>query len=76
MPTSGVDDRKIAVLRAVIEHYVSTGQPVGSSHVAAMPGITVSAATIRNDMVLVIVLIVAFILLEHALFSIGWSSHR
>ncbi|MFM7081452.1 MAG: heat-inducible transcriptional repressor HrcA, partial [Actinomycetota bacterium] len=45
------DDRKIAVLRAVIEHYVSTGQPVGSSHVAAMPGITVSAATIRNDMV-------------------------
>jgi len=51
MPTSGVDDRKIAILRAVIEHYVSTGQPVGSSHVAAMPGITVSAATIRNDMV-------------------------
>lgn len=50
MPTSGVDDRKIAILRAVIEHYVSTGQPVGSSQVAAMPGITVSAATIRNDM--------------------------
>lgn len=50
MATSGVDDRKIAVLRAVIEHYVSTGQPVGSSQVAAMPGITVSAATIRNDM--------------------------
>ena len=28
MPTSGVDDRKIAILRKVIEHYVSTGQPV------------------------------------------------
>ena len=50
MATSGVDDRKIAVLRAVIEHYVSTGQPVGSGQVAAMPGISVSAATIRNDM--------------------------
>jgi len=50
MPTSGVDDRKIAVLRAVIETYVSTGQPVGSGQVAAMPGISVSAATIRNDM--------------------------
>jgi heat-inducible transcriptional repressor len=50
MPTSGVDDRKIAILRRVIEHYVSTGQPVGSSHVAALPGISVSAATIRNDM--------------------------
>lgn len=50
MAATGVDDRKIAILRAVIEHYVSTGQPVGSSHVAAMPGITVSPATIRNDM--------------------------
>jgi heat-inducible transcriptional repressor len=50
MPTSGVDDRKIAILRRVIEHYVSTGQPVGSSHIAALPGISVSAATIRNDM--------------------------
>ena len=50
MATSGVDDRRIAILRAVIEHYVSTGQPVGSGHVAAMKGISVSAATIRNDM--------------------------
>ncbi|NDF23420.1 MAG: heat-inducible transcriptional repressor HrcA, partial [Actinobacteria bacterium] len=50
MPTSGADDRKIAILRRVIEHYVSTGQPVGSSHIAALPGISVSAATIRNDM--------------------------
>ncbi|MEY3575036.1 MAG: heat-inducible transcription repressor HrcA [Actinomycetota bacterium] len=50
MPTNGADDRKIAILRRVIEHYVSTGQPVGSSHVAALPGISVSAATIRNDM--------------------------
>jgi heat-inducible transcriptional repressor len=50
MPTSGADDRKIAILRKVIEHYVSTGQPVGSSHIAALPGISVSAATIRNDM--------------------------
>jgi len=50
MPTSGVDDRKIAILRRVIEHYVSTGQPVGSSHIASLPGVTVSAATVRNEM--------------------------
>ena len=50
MVKSGVDDRKIAILRAVIEHYVSTGQPVGSGQVAAGKGINVSAATIRNDM--------------------------
>lgn len=50
MAASGVDDRRIAILRKVIEHYVTTGQPVGSNHIASMPGVTVSAATIRNDM--------------------------
>lgn len=50
MAASGVDDRRIAILRKVIEHYVATGQPVGSNHIASMPGVTVSAATIRNDM--------------------------
>ena len=50
MATNGVDDRRIAVLRRVIEHYVAAGQPVGSSHIAALPGVSVSAATIRNDM--------------------------
>jgi heat-inducible transcriptional repressor len=50
MATSGVDDRRIAVLRRVIEHYVATGQPVGSNHVASLPGVSVSPATIRNDM--------------------------
>ncbi len=50
MATSGVDDRRIAILRRVIEHYVTTGQPVGSNHVASLPGVSVSAATIRNDM--------------------------
>lgn len=50
MTVSALDDRKIAILRAVIEHYVSTGQPVGSGHVAKLPGLSVSPATIRNDM--------------------------
>ncbi len=50
MAASGVDDRRIAILRKVIEHYVTTGQPVGSNHIASMPGVSVSAATIRNDM--------------------------
>ncbi|MFZ9903137.1 MAG: heat-inducible transcriptional repressor HrcA, partial [Ilumatobacteraceae bacterium] len=50
MAASGVDDRRIAILRKVIEHYVTTGQPVGSTHIASMPGVSVSAATIRNDM--------------------------
>ncbi len=45
-----LDERKTAILGAVVQEYVSTAQPVGSSHVANSPGMTVSSATIRNDM--------------------------
>lgn len=47
-----LDERKAAVLRAVVEEYIETAQPVGSSHVARAPGIEVSSATVRNDMTL------------------------
>ena len=45
-----LDERKATVLRAVVSSYIETAQPVGSSHVARAPGVTVSPATIRNDM--------------------------
>ena len=45
-----IDDRKAAVLRAVIEQYVETAQPVGSGAVARAPGVEVSSATVRSDM--------------------------
>lgn len=45
-----LDERKRAVLRAVITEYVATGQPVGSAHVVAAAGLEVSAATVRSDM--------------------------
>jgi heat-inducible transcriptional repressor len=47
---SGLDDRKAAILRAVVEEYIETAQPVGSGHVASSSGLSVSAATIRNEM--------------------------
>jgi len=47
---SGLDDRKAAVLRAVVEEYIETAQPVGSGHVANSEALAVSAATIRNEM--------------------------
>lgn len=47
-----LDDRKSNILRAVVQEYISTGQPVGSSHVAERAGVRVSSATIRNEMVL------------------------
>jgi heat-inducible transcriptional repressor len=40
----------MAVLRAIVEDYVSTGEPVGSSGLAARHTLGVSPATIRNDM--------------------------
>ena len=45
-----LDERKAAILRAVVEEYIETAQPVGSGHVAAAPGVNVSSATVRNDM--------------------------
>lgn len=45
-----LDERKANILRAVVEEYIDTAQPVGSSHVIDAPGVNVSSATVRNDM--------------------------
>src|SRR6476620_1123693 len=45
-----LDDRKTAILRAVVEEYIATAQPVGSGHVASAPSVRVSPATVRNEM--------------------------
>jgi heat-inducible transcriptional repressor len=45
-----LDERKASILRAVVEEYIATAQPVGSAHVAAAPRIGVSPATVRNEM--------------------------
>jgi heat-inducible transcriptional repressor len=45
-----LDERKTAILRAVVREYIDTAQPVGSNHVARSQGVQVSSATIRNEM--------------------------
>ncbi len=45
-----LDERKAAILRAVVEEYIDTAQPVGSAHVVKSSGVHVSSATVRNDM--------------------------
>jgi heat-inducible transcriptional repressor len=45
-----LDERKAAILRAVVEEYIRTAQPVGSAAVAHAPGLSVSPATVRNEM--------------------------
>ena len=43
-------DRKRRILRAIIETYIATAEPVGSKMVAERAGLDVSSATIRNEM--------------------------
>ena len=44
------DERRLAVLRAIVEDYVSTEEPVGSKALVERHGLGVSPATVRNDM--------------------------
>jgi heat-inducible transcriptional repressor len=47
-----LDERKASILRAVVQEYIETAQPVGSAHVARSGRVNVSAATVRNEMAL------------------------
>jgi heat-inducible transcriptional repressor len=44
------DERRLDVLRAIVEDYVSTQEPVGSRALVERHHLGVSSATIRNDM--------------------------
>ena len=45
-----LDDRKTAILSAVVQEYISTAQPVGSGSIAGRSEINVSSATVRNEL--------------------------
>ena len=45
-----LSERKKRILRAVVETYIATAEPVGSKAVAQLAGLDVSTATIRNEM--------------------------
>ncbi|SDS39529.1 heat-inducible transcriptional repressor HrcA [Paraoerskovia marina] len=44
------EERRLEVLRAIVEDYVTTREPVGSRMISERRGLGVSSATIRNDM--------------------------
>ena len=44
------EDRRLAVLRAIVEDYVATHEPVGSRALVDRHHLNVSSATVRNDM--------------------------
>jgi len=45
-----LDERKLEVLRAIVQDYVATNEPVGSKALADRHQLGVSPATVRNDM--------------------------
>jgi heat-inducible transcriptional repressor len=45
-----LDERKSAILRAIVEEYIGSAQPVGSQTIAHTRDLGVSAATVRNEM--------------------------
>ena len=45
-----LDKRKQKILAAVVEQYIATGEPIGSKALCKMLDISVSSATIRNEM--------------------------
>ena len=44
-----LDDRRSQVLKALVEEYIRTGEPVSSQSVLSRSGLDVSSATVRND---------------------------
>ena len=44
------EERRLAVLRAIVQDYVETSEPVGSKSLLDRHQLGVSAATVRNDM--------------------------
>lgn len=45
-----LDERKIKILKAIIQNYLETGEPVGSRTISKGSGLQLSPATIRNEM--------------------------
>jgi heat-inducible transcriptional repressor len=45
-----VSVRRLEILRAIVDEYVTTQEPVGSKSIAARSGLGISPATIRNEM--------------------------
>lgn len=45
-----LSERKLKILKAVIQNYLETGDPVGSRTISKYTDLNLSSATIRNEM--------------------------
>ncbi len=49
-PAESIDERAQSLFKMLVEQYLREGAPVASKHLAAAPGVDISAATVRNIM--------------------------
>ncbi len=49
-PKPDIKDREQQVLKLLVDHYIAQGTPVGSRTLSKLPGIDISAASVRNVM--------------------------
>ncbi len=45
-----LNERKLAILKSIVDEYIQNGEPVGSKHLAESKSLSLSPATIRNEM--------------------------
>lgn len=45
-----ISERRLAILNLIIEHYIQTGEPMGSKTLCQLLPYSVSSATVRNEM--------------------------
>ena len=45
-----LNERKMQILKSIIDEYIENGEPVGSKHLVESGGMSLSPATIRNEM--------------------------
>ena len=45
-----LSERKQKILKAIVDLYIRSAEPVGSKTIAALPDMNFSSATIRNEM--------------------------
>ena len=50
MSQTNLTDRQKALLKMIIEEYISTSEPISSSHLTQKYKLNISAATVRNEM--------------------------
>ncbi len=49
-PVYELNEREQHILKVLVDHYIEVGTPVGSRTLSRMPGINISAASVRNVM--------------------------